>query len=82
MKAKVKHNGRLAGWTDNQIDAFNRAVRGALRGKLIKSDSVHPRVRHTLEGRKLVFDLNGKLCVTANGLAVARSCGWIKPNES
>jgi hypothetical protein len=81
-KSKVKHNHRLNGWTDNQIVAFNRATKGALRGKLITAASVHPRVRNTLESRRVIFVLNDKVQLTELGLAVAKSCGWIKSHES
>lgn len=82
MATRIKHNGRLAGWTDKQIEALRRVTRGSLRGKPIMSSSVHPRVLHTLEARKVVMTYNGKIILTANGLAVAKSCGWIKPHES
>lgn len=76
-------NYRLTGWTDKQIEALRRVTRGSLRGKPIKVDSVHPRVLHTLEARKVIMTLsNGKIILTALGLAVAKSCGWIEPHES
>lgn len=80
-KSKIKHNHRLNGWTDNQITAFHRATKGALRGKLITAASVHPRVRNTLIARRYVMEIGDKLTLTQSGLAVAKSCGWIKASE-
>lgn len=76
---EIKHNGRLAGWTDKQIDAFYRAFKGGIRGRCIKAAAIHPRVLNTLKWRTVVFEFGDrKIQLTAYGVEVAKSCGWLK----
>lgn len=81
MAKTIKHKGRLAGWTDGQKVGFYRAVKGALSGRLVRWDSIHPRPRRVLERRCLIFEFKGKVQLTDMGLAVANSCGWVKKNR-
>lgn len=82
MATTIKHNGRLAGWTDDQIKAYKRITTGALRGRLVMAGSIAPGTLNPLTARHFVVEIGGKLQLTTLGLAAAKECGWIKPHES
>jgi len=75
--SKIDHKGRLAGWTENQIDLFYHVAKRNTSKRPMNQREANNRVRNTLLNRNVIMRLNGTLLLTEYGEAVARSCGWL-----